>query len=274
MEPSTMAALASGAGAVLSGIGGLTGGSDFSMSDYREQLREQYWLNHDLAMVNKNIALGFDARKIVRAKNDAIAAGLHPLAALGINPSGGGASAPGISAGIMSSGETSDMDAMGQALSGAGSAYLKYRQEKEQQEINALQKARLSAEISETKARTEGINVDTLQKSRDFVENSARAAVAAKNMRTVQNKPALRQFVTPWGSSWNVGSGTPAQDWEDQYSEVPGFLFGTGNLFKDLGQNYPALSPVPPIVQPAVKALNYIQEKPRHYGSAGSGGGF
>lgn len=130
-------------------------------------MEDQYWLN----MRSQKEAI---KQKVMGARE----AGLHPLYALG-------SQAPSVSSSAhVSPGQegTSDLQRMGQAISSGVSAYAQAKAAKRQ---NTLMEEKLRAEIGETRARTEGILSDTINKNRDFVMRAAKASQAARMVTTM-----------------------------------------------------------------------------------------
>lgn len=88
VDPATIAAGVNAAANVASAVGGFMGGGDEGLS----RQDQRYLAHHQLAMAERNEQFQHDLAKMgIRWKvEDAEAAGLHPLAALGVMPSSGG----------------------------------------------------------------------------------------------------------------------------------------------------------------------------------------
>lgn len=145
---------------------------------------------------------------------DAIKAGLHPLAALGVNPASGPPPAQ------------VDMN-LGSTLAGAG------------QDIGRALEAGISASDQAS------IHMAQLQVENQNLQNDLlRTQIASQRMRNVQtgtpgiySSPTERLLNPATGETWPVKYPDLGQTAENHYSDIGGFVFGGGSMVADWMRN-------------------------------------
>lgn len=226
MDPIVTGSLISAGASIL---GGAFGGSKSRRN--RDMVAAERKWQQDMRYEDWERQNNYLQRRVIDARK----AGLHPLYALGAQPTTSGAmpSTPN----MMS---TESDAALGQGLANAGQALgqglSQYAQAKQQKTYNSLVNQKLLAEIGETRARTEATIANQLNATRNFVERSAVASVSRRlsdQYTGVQSRMTPNIMDTPFGKHRTDPKKTTASEVADRYGDIVEALYGMGLLTYD-----------------------------------------
>ena len=170
-------------------------------------------------------------KRIKRTVDGARAAGISPLAALGI-ASGGGVGGTLSRGNVISDAVASAGDALGGAVSSYGRA---------REAASAAAKGEARAEEAHNAALAESAALTRKYQAEGYASQAygdslisrvGQTHVASKVDNPTRDVSQHRQLPGD-GWDWTVSPGSPAEDWEREYAEVGSNLYGTGKLIKD-----------------------------------------
>ena len=155
---------------------------------------------------------------------DAVAAGLHPLSALGVSPaSSSPVSVGGASVDLRSSPGTA-LSEMGQNLGRAVSAAM---DQTRQANLDLVR-----AQTDESRARAKMYEAEAIEK----VSNKPGVPFLPSPLLD-KGRPPSKKLYPPYGTH-RTSPTTTAQDVQDEYGDVVEWIYGASRLANDLGMNF------------------------------------